>query len=225
VPKKKPTPPPQDHAALLALAPSGATRVSVTDKTGKTRWRPLDAVEPFDTILLKNGIPITMMSTPGRPAAVPDAINDVVAEQVRQKTRDLANDPIVKVAKSDPESSDLLNHVVIALAEEASSLGAERRNAEMEGKETSQLSIRRVNALKAVADTWLKRKDQTSHKEIDLASPQFKAVFAFTLETVREALIESGLRPEMIEMVFAKLTAKLQEGWEQEARNKMKAAR
>ena len=224
-PKKKHVPQPQDHAALLALAPDGSTRVSVTDRAGKTRWRPLDAVEPFDTILLRGNVPITMMSSPGRPIAVPDAVNDFVADQVLQKTRDLSADPIVKVAKADPESSDLLHHVVVALSEEAASLGVERRNAEMEGKETSQLSIRRVNALKAVAETWLKRKDQTGLKEIDMSSPQFKAVFSFALETFRSAMADTNLRPEMVEMVFAKLTGKLQEGWEQEARNRMKAAK
>jgi len=223
--RKKHIPQPQDHAALLALVPEGATRVSVTDRAGKTKWRLLDAVEPFDTIMLKNGVPLTMKATPGRPAAVPDAANDFVAAQVRQKNHDLATDPIVKTAKTDPESSDLLHHVVVSLAEEAASLGVERRNAELEGKETSQLSIRRVNALKAVAETWLKRKDQTANREIDLSSPQFKAVFALTLEAFREAMVGSSLRPELIEMVFAKLTAKLQDGWEQEARNRMKAAK
>lgn len=225
MPKKKHTPQPQNHAELLELAPEGATRVSVTDKTGRVKWRLLDDVEPFDTINLKHGIPITMKGTPGRKMVVPDAINDTVAGDVRQKTRDLATDPIVKTAKADPESADLLHHVVVSLAEEAASLGHERRNAELEGRETSQLSIRRVNALKAVAETWLKRKDQTANREIDLSSPQFKAVFSLTLEAFREAMTEASLRPEMVEMVFAKLTAKLQDGWEQEARNRMKAAK
>jgi hypothetical protein len=197
----------------------------VTDRTGKVRWRPLDAVEPFDTIVLKNGIPITMKSQPGRPQEIVNAVTDYVADQVRQKNRDLNSDPIVKMAKTDPESNDLLHHVVVALSEEAASLGCERRNAELEGKETSQLSIRRVNALKAVAETWLKRKDQTSNKELDLNSPQFKAVFSFALDTFRDAMVDSNLRPEMVEMVYAKLTGKLQEGWEQEARNRMKAAK
>lgn len=223
--KKKHTPQPQDHAALLALAPEGATRISVTDRTGRTKWRPLDAVEPFDTIMLRHGIPITMKATPGRPPIIEGAANETVADHVRQKTRDLSSDPIVKTARTDPESSDLLHHVVVSLAEEAASLGHERRQAELEGHETSQISVRRVNALKAVAETWLKRKDQTASKEIDLASPQFKAIFAFTLDTFREAMADASLRPEMVEMVFAKLTAKLQEGWEQEARNRMKGAK
>lgn len=222
---KKHQPQAQDHAALLATAPEGAARVSVSDRAGRTKWRPIDAVEPTDTILLKNGIPITMKASPGRPPSTEGAVNDFVAEQVKQKNRDLTNDPIVKTAKTDPESSDLLHHVVVSLAEEAASLGVERRNAELEGKETSQLSIRRVNALKAVAETWLKRKDQTANREIDLSSPQFKAVFSLTLDSFREAMAEAQLRPEMVEMVFAKLTAKLQEGWEQEARNRMKAAK
>lgn len=225
MPKKKHTPQPQNHSELLALVPESAARVSVTDRTGRVKWRPLDGVEPFDTINLKHGIPITMKGAPGRPAAVPDAISEEVAVEVRQKNRDLTNDPIVKTAKADPESADLLHHVVVSLAEEAASLGHERRNAELEGRETSQLSIRRVNALKAVAETWLKRKDQTANREIDLSSPQFKAVFSLTLEAFREAMVSSSLRPEMVEMVFAKLTAKLQDGWEQEARNRMKAAK
>lgn len=223
--KPKPTPTPQDHAALLSLAPPGSQRVSVTDRQGRAKWRPMDAVEPFDTILLRNGIPITMKASPGRPAEIEGAVDVGVADQVRQKDRDLSSDLVVKTARHDPESSDLLHHVVVAMAEEASSLKYERRQAELNGTETSQISVRRVQALKAVAETWLKRKDQTAAKEIDLAGPQFKAVFALTLDTFREAMVDSNLRPEMVEMIFAKLTAKLQEGWEQEARNRMKAAK
>jgi hypothetical protein len=145
-----------------------------------------------------------------------------VAEIVRRKNDSILKDPVLQAVKTSPEDAAVLHQVVLALGEEAASLGFERLEAERDGKETSNISIRRVNTLKALADTWLKRKDQIVSRGIDLNSPVFKALLQYLLETFQEALVETGERPEMVEAVFARLGKLMSEGWEAEAKNRMK---
>ena len=53
-------------------------------------------------------------------------------------------------------------------------------------------------------------------------SAAFKKLFAFIMETFRGSLVDAGMRPEMVETVFAKLAQRLEDEWEDEARNRMK---
>jgi len=59
-------------------------------------------------------------------------------------------------------------------------------------------------------------------REIDVKGPAFKALFEFVLETFRFSLEDTGLRPEMVETVFAKLSARMKDGWEDEASHRMR---
>ena len=63
--------------------------------------------------------------------------------------------------------------------------------------------MRRVNALRAVGDTWLKKKEIMSSKSIDLDSKAFNKVFGHIAETFRKACDEAGVRPELAESIFA----------------------
>ena len=74
-----------------------------------------------------------------------------------------------------------------------------------------------------MADTWLKRKQQTEGGLVDLDSPAFGALFAFLLETFKEAMSGAGTRSEHIETIFAKLVAQLgDDAWREEAKVRMK---
>ena len=221
MPKKKVK---QDRQAILDSLDPEVTRIQVQNEKGQPKWRSLSDLSDNDTIVLReDGSPYVMKGKPGRKAAVDlDPANPVVAEIMRRKEDSLKKDPIVIQTKETPESSDVLNQVLSALAEEAASLGFERHEAEWQGKETSQISVRRINALKAVGETWLRRKEQISTKEIDLESSAFKALFEFIMNTFQGALEDSGMRPEMVETVFAKISNRLEDDWENEARNRMK---
>ena len=110
-------------------------------------------------------------------------------------------------------------------AQEAASLNFERVEAERTGKETSQLSIRRINALKALGETWIKRKEQLSGRQIDLESPAFRKLFEFMLECFRESMHNGGISRDQAETVFVALSARMvEETWEEEARKKMRGA-
>jgi len=214
----------EEQERLLALLPPGSKRILVVTEKGDQIYRDVAAVSETDVIQVnKDGIPIVMKAAPGRPQNVELApVNRVVAEIVRRKNDSILKDPVLQAVKTSPEDAAVLHQVVLALGEEAASLGFERLEAERDGKETSNISIRRVNTLKALADTWLKRKDQIVSRGIDLNSPVFKALLQYLLETFQEALVETGERPEMVEAVFARLGKLMSEGWEAEAKNRMK---
>ena len=90
----------------------------------------------------------------------------------------------------NPESSDLLHLVMVGLAEESASIGFERAEAEREGKGTSTISVRRIGALKSVAETWLRRKEQLVDREILRVGHPFKVNYSRALEGTPERIAQ-----------------------------------
>jgi len=219
---------------ILALIPDDATRLKVHDEKGHERWRDItenyDAVLPTDEIIVLSGKPVTMKGTPGRrrkaPAPkAPAPVNQTVAALQHAKADFLRSDPLLQLLTEGVDSEDILHEVMRGFAQEAGSLLFERQEAERNGKETSQLSIRRINALKALGETWIKRKEQLSGKMIDLESTAFEKLFAFMLETFRETMLQGNVPRDQAETVFARLSDRMDdETWELEARNRMKGA-
>lgn len=217
----------EEKKALLLLCPEDALRVKVHDEFGKERYREIDSIRDTDVILTdKSGTPITMKGKPGRkfsPREAPIA-NEAVANSIRRKDASRENDVILNVTKANPESPDVLRGVMSELAEEAASLRFEREEAERNGNDTSNLSVRRARVLQAVGDTWLKRKAQLSTDSMDLDSPEFEAVFAFMIETFKKAMLDCNSRPEMIETIIAKFASMLDEEWKSEAKKRVREA-
>jgi len=209
--------------------PPGMLRVKVIDEKGKVRWREVpNGVKPTDTLDLKsNGQPQWMEHPIGRPKAI-GSLHETLAptteragDLIRIKEASLRSDPIVLTAETTPESPDVLNQVVLGIAEEAASLRFERMEAERQGEETSTLSMRRVAALKAIGDTWIKRKEQIQNQAVDLESPAFKSLFQFIGETFAKAMDLAGVREELKESTFAKFANSLDEEWKTEAKSRM----
>jgi hypothetical protein len=212
-----------DRTQLEQILPPGVSRVQVTDEMGKTRWRAPHEIADTDEIALDlEGNPVIMANKPGRPQKVDLQPASEVAAEVRKQKRDHINkDHLLNVITANPEKSEVLDHVMRGLAEEAASLAFERSEAERKGESTSQVSMRRVNALKAVGDSWLKRKEQITSSGVDMDSPAFRKVFALITETFKASLEEAGLRHEMIETVYAKFAKKLDDDWYKEASKRM----
>lgn len=219
-----------DRDKLLAMVPKGATRVQVRDEKDSLRYREIHDLADKDVIqVTKKGDPVVMMAKPGRRlddgVVTLEPANDTVAELMKQKQSIMERDPIIETARTAPESTDLLHFVMVALAEEASSIGFERSEAERQGAETSNISTRRINALTKLVETWLKRKDQITSKEIDLKAPATRALFQYVFEMFKDAMEMSEMAPEMTETVFAKVAKVLEsEQWSNEAKNRMKSA-
>jgi hypothetical protein len=197
------------------LIPKGATRVQVTDEVGKSVWRKPSDLRNTDTIKFNpnTGEPYVMYGSPGvsspQSASTPpttgsSTTSNAVISAIKSRKKDvLDKDEIVSVAKSTPESPDILTKVIAGIAEESASLYFERLEAERKGESTSQISMRRVQALKAVGDTWLKKKEVLASTGVDLESSAFKIIFTHIAETFRQACDTAGVRPEMSESVFA----------------------
>jgi hypothetical protein len=155
---------------------------------------------------------------PGRPKKInPKPTNDDLiyhAEMIRQKTEFINSDPLVKSSADRKEAIETLHRVKEEIARESAALHFQRIEEEKYGKDTSQMSSRRISALREVANLELEiRRIGATH--IDLKGERFQKIFKFFLETVREAAAGS-LSPEQIDLLFNRLGTLL-EGWEEKA--------
>jgi hypothetical protein len=155
---------------------------------------------------------------PGRPKKInPKPTNDDLiyhAEMIRQKTAFIEADPLVKSSSERKEAVETLQRVKEEIAREGAALLFQRIEEEKYGKDTSQMSSRRISALREVANLELEiRRLGATH--IDLKGERFQKIFKFFLETVREAA-EGSLSPEQIDLLFNRLGTLL-EGWEEKA--------
>ena len=229
----------------MTVIDPNVARVKVVDDLGKIVWRKPDELKTTDQVMFHptTGLPITMNNEPGRktkpvssPTNTPStpvptiqqaqiAMSSTqlnIANQQLNKISTLMQDKILGNVMTNIESGDVLNSVIEGLAEESASLKFERAEAERKGENTSQLSIRRVNALKAVGDAWIKKKEMLSNQTIDMDSKAFKILFGFLAETFRRACDEAKVRPEMTESIFANFGKMIDaEEWMKEAKARM----
>ncbi len=214
----------EQHETLIPNLPPNTRTVQVLTELGELKYKDPNTLAKTDEIqFTKDGVPIVMAGRPGRPKKVVLLpANAVVAEVVKRKQDSISRDQVLNAVKANPEDPDVLHQVVLALGEEAASLGFEREEAERGGRETSNISVRRVNTLKALADTWLKRKDQVVTRGVDLRTPSFKVLLQYILETFRETLELTGVRQEMIETILVRLSKEMGDEWENEAKKRMK---
>jgi hypothetical protein len=214
---------PKDRETLLAELAPEVTRIQVIDEQGKQRFRKRDEIADSDTLVFNSsGDLVVMNGSPGRPQKTElQPINEAVGEVMKQRRASMNDDDLLEVVKANPESAAVLDFVMVGIAEEAAALGFERQEMERRGQPTSQVSVRRIGALKAIGDSWLKRKDQIAAQGVDMDSPAFKRLFSFIMETFKDALASAGERPEMIETVFAGLSKKLDSDWQREAVKRM----
>lgn len=208
------------------VIPPEANRIKVIDAKGQVKLRKLEDLQAGDTVSLNDsGLPVFIEGRIGKPRKLDDLLppaTPMVGDLLKIKEGHLRNDPILQVAESSPESADLLNQVVLAIGEEAASLRFERMEAERRGEDTSQLSMRRVAALKAIGDTWIKRKEQINSRVIDLESPAFQALFQYISETFTRAMQSAGVRQELADTVISQFAKMLDDGWKAEAKSRMK---
>jgi hypothetical protein len=223
-----------ERELLLAQVAGQACRVKVIDEKGAEKYRDIssgiEAILPTDELVVVGGNLVTMRGTPGRrpkppPPKMPAPATTLVAELVAAKQHLVDTDQLLAQLDVDLDDEAILYHVMRGFAEEAASIRFERLEAERQGTETSALSGRRINALRTLGDTFLKRKELLANKVIDLNSPAFIRLFKFMLDSFREAMINGGVPRDQTESVFTQLSKRMaDETWESEARTRMKGA-
>ncbi len=178
--------------------------------------RPLVAVN--GTVVPIHAATAPIKRGPGRPKKInpKPTTDDLVyhAEMMRQKTAFIENDPLVKSSSARQEAVETLQRVKEEIARESAALHFQRIEEEKYGKDTSQMSSRRIAALREVAHLELEIR-RLGATMIDLKSERFQKIFAFFLETVRESASEV-LSPEQVDLLFNRLETKL-DGWEEKA--------
>lgn len=217
--------PQSERDRLIALIPEDAVRIQVEAPNGKTKWRDIGDIRPTDKIAVnpKTNGPFCMNSKPGRRKVASLPHVSPQAEAISTKRRHhMTRDGLLRAITENPNDVLVLDQVMVGLAEEAATIDFEKTEAERAGKEVSKLAVNRIKALRVIGDTWLNRKDKLQQQEIDLASNTFKLLFGFITETFRDAMKEAGMRDEQIDTVFNQVSRRMRNGWEAEARNRMK---
>jgi hypothetical protein len=160
---------------------------------------------------------------PGRPRKVERApttsdleYNALMAEQ-RQSF--IASDPLVRTIDGKGDSLEILYHIKREVAREAASLHFERIETEKRGRDTGQVSSRRIEALKKIADIELKIKEIDS-ESINMSSERMQKVFALWVETMRE-IAQETLPQEVLDLFFNRFASAM-EGWEERAASNLR---
>lgn len=161
---------------------------------------------------------VTIKRGPGRPKKVAPkpTVDDLTyhAETAKHRQVFIDTDPLVQTAVNRVEAIDTLQHVKEHVAREAASLQFTKQEEEKYGRDTSQISSRRITALREIASIELEIK-KLGVTMIDLKGERFQKIFKFFLETVRESALAT-LPSEQVDLLFNLLGTKL-EGWEEKA--------
>lgn len=209
----------QNHRKYLDNLPPGATRVAIL-VGGKRKWVAITDLKPTDFLVInaKKQRPFFMMGQPGRKKVIKTKpANPLVGALKKEKDLQVTDDPILVAVTDNPGSEDVMTLILRGLAEEIACLKFEREKAELEGNKSVGISDRRIKALKTMGDTWLKRMDQVQNRQIDMSSTTFRLLFEFIMQTFREGMAKSGVKNELIDVVFANIAKRLDGGWENEA--------
>jgi hypothetical protein len=216
----------EERADVLAMIPPLAARVQVQTQDGKVAYRKVEEITDTDEICVTaEGKPVVMLRPPGRRAkGYLQPVSHQVADEVQAKGFHITTNDLVRLTSENPESDAVFNTLMEEFSREIAKLGFAVQELDRKGKPSSDLTTKRIRAIKQMADTWLKRRSAVEGGSVDLESGAFKALFGFVMETFRGALADAGMRPEHIETVFAKLSKRLADGWAEDAKAKMKGA-
>jgi len=215
----------EEKRTILAGLSKEVQRINVVDEKGKTKWRPLADLRDEDIIIFKSdGTPNVQRGEPGRRPQKKVHVdikpaNAMVEELGRQRQKFLANDPLRRSIEGDFESVNVLRQVMLKLAESAASIEFEIGEAVRLGTPVSQLARRHSIILTSLRDASVKRIEQKlKNQEVDLESSAFRAIFVLVVETLRDAMVRSGVDAEMISLVLSEFASEVEtEEWRSKA--------
>lgn len=125
----------------------------------------------------------------------------------------IENDPVVRSA-SGKDPLAVLGALKTEVAKESAALHYQRVVNEKMGKDISQVSARRIDALKKIADIELEMR-KIGFDQVDVRSEPFQRIFKLWVEMIRKAA-EETLPPEYLDMFFNRLTTDM-DNWEEKA--------
>ena len=123
------------------------------------------------------------------------------------------NDPVVVYARGrDPIA--LLQTLKSEVAKEAAALAYQRIENEKMGKDISQVSSRRIDAIKKIADIEMEMR-KIGFDQIDVHGEKFQKIFKLWIETI-SGIASETLTPEQADLFFNRLETEMT-GWEDKA--------
>ena len=162
------------------------------------------------------GSPLKVQRQVGRPRKVErmPTTSDLEyhAKMTEAKAKFIDKDGVVQAMARHADPLEILAVIRGELAKESAALHFQRIENEKYGKDTAQVSTRRIDALRKIADIELEIK-KIGGADIDVRSEKMQRVFKFFVDTVKTTL-EGNLRPEQIDLVFNRLSTEF-EGWQE----------
>ena len=134
-----------------------------------------------------------------------------------EKSRFIDLDPVV-IASRGRDALTVLRTIRSEMAKESAALHFQRIENEKFGKDTAQVSSRRLDALGKIATIEFEMK-KLGADVIDLQGERFQRVFAFWIESLKE-VAQEVLPPEQLDLFFNRLETSLN-GWEDKAAEAM----
>lgn len=166
----------------------------------------------------KSGNALKVHRGPGRPRKVErmPTTSDLQyhAAMSEEKAKFIDTDAVVAASRGGADAAQMLKLIKAEVAKEAAALHFQRIENEKFGKDTSQTSTRRIDALTKIANIEMEIKKLGS-EAIDLRHPKFQKVYGLWIEMMREVASET-LTPELIDLFFNRFSTKI-EGWEDRA--------
>lgn len=169
--------------------------------------------------------PLKVARGPGRPRKVERApqVSDLEyhRKMIEEKARFVEADELVTAIKGRADAIKVLQVVKENIAREAACLKFQQIENEKRGKDTAQISSRRIEAMQKLANLEFEvRKLGTDM--LDLKSEKMQKVFSVWVETLQE-IAGQVLPPESVDLLFNRLSTALQ-GWEDKASEAVKGA-
>lgn len=146
--------------------------------------------------------------------------------KMKEKKRFLENHDLLEQVRQNPNSLDVVDTLMENLALEAASLEFERKDAERKNEDTTDLSSKKVTAIRSMMDLFEKKRDAVIEETFDFQSERFERLMEFIFQKVHLAAQNANLTEEQIDVLFGNLEDLFDEesGWEDEARDFIKQA-
>ena len=130
-----------------------------------------------------------------------------VKQDLRERIKFVKSQPLVKSISEGSEGT--MELLLLEVAEEISHLKWERRKASREGKNTSAYTIGRINGLRSLAETLIRKKEADTSDKLDLKSPRMQKLFKIWMQMFYTSMEKSGVSEEVINVVFQQIKADL----------------
>ena len=141
------------------------------------------------------------------------------AEMAKEKAEFIESDELVTTVGKRADAFEVFRVIKQELARETASLKFQRIEDEKRGRDTAQVSSRRIDALTKVAHIEFEMK-KIGADMFDLKGEKFQKVFKLWIDTLQEVATEV-LTPEVVDLFFNRIATAM-ENWEEKAAEAVK---